>query len=112
MYQMSKERIHIRRFVHPFLYEFPIFERFLNIENVLGATHDFPNEYRYSVLRQLLQNETYVRILLLYYQIVSHYFSNDWGGGRVFEWRDQPEQKGFAANESISDFFRKSPQVL
>ena len=111
MYQISKERIHIRRFLHPFLYEFPIFERFLHIENVLGATHNFPNEYRYSVLRQLLQNETYVRILLLYYQIVSHYFSNDWGGGRVFEWRDQPEQKGFAADESISDFLLGRPEL-
>jgi hypothetical protein len=111
MYQMSKERMHIRRFAHPFLYEFPIFERFLNIENVLGATHEFPNEYRYSVLRQLLKNDIYVRILLLYYQIVSLYFSNDWGGGRVFEWRDQPQQIGFTAGESISDFLLGRPEL-
>ncbi|MBT3883741.1 MAG: hypothetical protein HOF70_03090, partial [Rhodospirillaceae bacterium] len=111
MYQMSKERIHIRRFLHPFLYEFPIFERFLNIENVLGATHDFPNEYRYSVLRQLLQNDTYVRILALYYQILSLYFSNDWGSGDVFKWRDQPEQITFGAATTISDFLLGRPQL-
>ncbi len=111
MYQMSKERIHIRRFLHPFLYEFPIFERFLNIENVLGATHDFPNEYRYSVLRQLLQNDTYVRILALYYQILSLYFSNDWGAGKVFEWRDQPEQIAFGTGTSISEFLLGRPEL-
>ncbi|MAF49208.1 MAG: WavE lipopolysaccharide synthesis family protein [Rhodospirillales bacterium] len=111
MYQMSKERIHIRRFLHPFIYEFPIFERFLHIENVLGATHEFPNEYRYSVLRQLLQNDTYVRILALYYKIASLYFSNDWGGGRVFEWRDQPEQVAFSAGMSISDILMGQPRL-
>lgn len=111
MYQMSKERIHIRRFLHPFLYEFPIFERFLSIENVLGATHDFPNEYRNSVLRQLLQNDTYVRILALYYQILSLYFSNDWGSGPVFEWRDQPEQITFGTATTISEFLLGRPEL-
>jgi hypothetical protein len=111
MYQMSKERIHIRRFLHPFLYDFSIFERFLHVENVLGTTHDFPNEYRYSVLRQLLQNETYVRILSLYYQILSLYFSNNWGTGRVFEWRDQPEQIAFNGDQSISEFLLGKPEL-
>ena len=111
LYQMSKERIHIRRFAHPFLSDFPIFEMFLNVENVLGAPHKFPNEYRYSVLRRLLEHETYVQILALYYRIMSLYFSNDWGGGPVFAWRDSPEQISFDADQSISEFLLSRPML-
>jgi len=111
LYQMSKEKIHIRRFLHPFINEFPIFERFLNIENVLGATDQFPNEYRYLVLEQLLEDDRYVRILALYYQIVRHYFSNDWGDGEVFQWRDQPEQVEFDAEMTVSEMLLGNTQL-
>ena len=38
LYQMSKEKIHIRRFLHPFLHEFPIFE---NARSIAHKHHPY-----------------------------------------------------------------------
>lgn len=103
LYSMSKERVHIRRFIHPFIHEFPILEKFLHVEHVLGATHEFPNEYRYLVLERMLREELYVLVLALYYRLVSLYFSNDWGDGDVFSWKDVPDQVPFSPGGTISD---------
>jgi hypothetical protein len=103
LYEMSKEKIHIRRFIHPFIHEFPIFEKFLHVEHVIGNTQEFPNEYRYYVLEELLKDEVYILILALYYQVVGHYYTNEWGQKDVFSWRDVPDQVEFYPGKTFSD---------
>ncbi|MEE2746653.1 MAG: hypothetical protein VX617_07205 [Pseudomonadota bacterium] len=102
LYKMSKEKIHIRRFLHPFIHEYPIFEKFLHIEHVLGNTEEFPNEYRIQVLEKLLKDDMYILVLSLYYKVVGCFFSNDWGINNVFIWRDVPQQISFQEGMSLS----------
>jgi len=103
LYEMSKEKIHIRRFLHPFIHEFPIFEKFLHVEHVIGNTHEFPNDYRYLVLEELLEDELYILILALYYRIAGLYFSNDWSKENVFTWQDVPAQIEFSPGKNFSE---------
>jgi len=105
LYQMSKEKIHIRRFLHPFIHEFPFFEKFLHIEHVLGNTDKFPVEYRYAVLERLLEDEAYIRLMALYFKVVETYFTNDWGQENVFTWRDVPDQIEFQPGMTLSDLY-------
>lgn len=111
LYEMSKEKIHIRRFLHPFIYEFPIFEKFLHVEHVLGNTHEFPNDYRYFVLEKLLEDEVYILILALYYKVAGLYYTNEWGMKNVFSWRDVPDQIEFQQGETLSDLFLGNPSL-
>ena len=103
LYEMSKEKIHIRRFLHPFINEFPIFEKFLHVEHVLGNTQEFPNDYRYYVLENLLEDEVYILILALYYRVVGHYYTNEWGQKNVFTWRDVPDQVEYFPGKTFSE---------
>ena len=105
LYRMSKEKIHIRRFLHPFLHDFPILEKFLHVENALGITEEYPPEYRYAVLQHLLKSDLYVTVLAIYYQLVCTYYSDDWGAGDIFEWRDVPDQPHFQSDATLTDFF-------
>lgn len=109
LYNMTKEKVHIRRFIHPFIHEFPILEKFLHVAHVLGATIEFPNEYRYAVLEKMLGEELYVLILALYYRLVDVYFSNDWGQDRVFEWKDVPDQVAFTPGGTLKDAYFAHP---
>ena len=112
LYELSKEKIHIRRFLHPFLHEFPIFEKFLHIEHVLGNTDKFPVEYRYAVLERLLADEDYIFLMALYYKVVGTYFTNDWGTENVFEWRDIPDQIEFQPGMTLTDLLLGNRQYL
>ena len=112
LYQMSKEKIHIRRFLHPFLHEFPIFEKFLHIEHVLGNTDKFPVEYRYAVLEKLLEDEAYILIMALYFRVVGTYFTNDWGKENVFTWSNIPDQIEFQPGMTLSDLLLGNRQYL
>jgi len=103
LYQMSKEKIHIRRFLHSFLHEFPLFEKFLHIEHVMGNTDKFPVEYRYAVLEKLLEDETYILLMALYYRVAGTYFTNDWGVEDVFSWRDVPDQIEFKPGMTLTE---------
>jgi hypothetical protein len=102
LYKLTKEKIHIRRFLHPFLYGYPVFETFLRVENALGVTDQFPAEYRHLVLARMLENDVYMTMLALYYRLVAAYFTNDWGPGPVFEWRDVPAREKFAPGDTLS----------
>jgi hypothetical protein len=102
LYKLTKEKIHIRRFLHPFLYDYPIFETFLRVENALGVTDQFPGEYRHLVLARMLENETYVAMLALYYRLVAAYFTNDWGADPMFEWREVPAREKFVSSDPLS----------
>jgi len=110
LYTMSKEKIHIRRFIHPFLYDFPIFEKFLHVGHVLGNTQEFPNNYRYHVLERLLNDDIYILILALYYIIVGCFFSNQWGTKKVFQWRDVPDQIEFRKGMTMSELLLGNKQ--
>ncbi len=103
LYEMSKEKIHIRRFLHPFIDDFPIFEKFLHVEHIIGNTQEFPNEYRYYVLEELLKEEVYILILALYYRVAGLYYTNQWGPKKVFTWRDVPDQVEFYPGDTFSD---------
>ena len=105
LYTMSQEKIHIRRFIHPLINEFPILEKFLHVEHVLGNTEKFPNNYRYYVLEKLLDNDLYILILALYYKLFGMLYSSDWGVSDVFKWRDIPEDIYFKGGESLTSFF-------
>ena len=112
LYEMSKEKIHIRRFLHPFLHEFPLFEKFLHIEHVLGNTDKFPVEYRYAVLEKLLEDDAYILLMALYYRVVGTYFTNDWGCENVFVWRDIPDQIEFQPGMTLTDLLLGNRQYL
>jgi len=109
LYNMTKEKVHIRRFIHPFIHEFPILEKFLHVAHVLGATVEFPNDYRYAVLEKMLGEQLYVLILALYYRLVAAYFTNDWGQDDVFEWKDVPDQVTFTPGGTLEDAFFAHP---
>ncbi|MEE2746302.1 MAG: hypothetical protein VX617_05415 [Pseudomonadota bacterium] len=102
LYKMTKQKIHIRRFLHPFIYEFPIFEQFLHVEHVLGNTEEFPSNYRYYVLEKLLEDDLYILILALYYRVAGLFYTNDWGVKDVFSWKDVPEQVEFEPGQTLS----------
>ena len=103
LYEMSKEKIHIRRFLHPFLHEFPLFEKFLHIEHVLGNTDKFPVEYRYAVLERLLEDNVYIFVMALYFRVAGTYYTNDWGMKEVFNWRDVPDQIDFKPGMTLTE---------
>ncbi len=104
LYHMSREKIHIRRFLHPFLHAFPAFEKFLHASHILGLTPEFPGPYRQFVLERMLENQVYVKILALYYLIMASCFTCDWGPGDIFEWRDIPPLKNFTPGDRLEDF--------
>ena len=105
LYKMSQEKIHIRRFIHPLINEFPILEKFLHVEHVLGNTEKFPNNYRYYVLEKLLNNELYILILALYYKLFGMLYSSDWGVSDVFKWKNIPEDIYFESGDTLTSFF-------
>ena len=89
--------------MHPFIHEFPIFEKFLYVGHVLGSTHEFPNDYRYNVLEELLKDDYYILILALYYKLIGYFFSNDWGSNTVFRWNNIPDQVVFNDGMTMSE---------
>ncbi len=105
LYHMTKEKVHIRRFLHPFLHHFPVFEKFLHASHLLGLTDEFPGPYRRFVLGRLLENQIYVKILALYYVIIATCFTCDWGPGKIFQWREDLPLKSFEPGSALGDYF-------
>jgi hypothetical protein len=61
---------HVRRFIHPFLKQYPIFNIYLKYLST--TAHGTPN--RFDVLNKFLDNEDYHYFLNLYYYIVRSHF--------------------------------------
>ncbi len=61
---------HIRRFIHPFLYKFPILYDYLNNHTNVGLF----NTNRFSIIEEKFMEDEYLEILSVYYKILKIYF--------------------------------------